>query len=58
MSQLTADRREFLRGSGALAAGLSLKYAVPTVPVPSETLPGAVTEKLPASVAAAVMRTV
>jgi len=29
MTGITADRREFLRGSGALAAALSLKYALP-----------------------------
>ena len=31
MSQLTTDRRSFLRGSGAMAAGLSLNYAAPSV---------------------------
>ena len=30
MSQLLADRRQFLSGSGALAATLSLKFAIPT----------------------------
>jgi DMSO reductase family type II enzyme molybdopterin subunit len=30
MTQLTTDRRQFLRGSGAFAATLSLKYAVPS----------------------------
>ena len=29
MNLIDTDRREFLRGSGALAASLSLKYAVP-----------------------------
>ncbi|MBT8440793.1 MAG: hypothetical protein KJO76_00295, partial [Gammaproteobacteria bacterium] len=29
MSQFCTDRREFLRGSGAVAAGLSLNYAAP-----------------------------
>jgi len=29
MSRLNTDRRQFLRGSGVLAASLSLKYAVP-----------------------------
>ena len=29
MNGITADRREFLRGSGAMAAALSLKYAAP-----------------------------
>jgi len=31
MSQLIADRRQFLSGSGALAATLSLKFGIPTV---------------------------
>jgi DMSO reductase family type II enzyme molybdopterin subunit len=31
MTRLRADRREFLRGSGALAASLSLKYAAPVI---------------------------
>ncbi|UCG73587.1 MAG: molybdopterin-dependent oxidoreductase [Chromatiales bacterium] len=31
MSSITADRREFLRGSGAVAAALSLKYGAPAL---------------------------
>ena len=30
MSQTTADRRQFISGSGALAASLSLKFGIPT----------------------------
>ena len=33
MSLLNTDRRQFLRGSGAFAATLSLKYAVPAAHV-------------------------
>jgi len=39
MSQLMADRRQFLSGSGALAATLSLKFGIPTASAQGDAAP-------------------